>query len=249
MVAIIKKPSELTKLRLCGTIVADIHRELKKVVQVGITTLELEQVTLDVLAKHGAKPSFLGYKGFPYATCISVNEVIVHGFPGEYRLQEGDVVGFDVGAYKNGYHGDAAFTTIVGKATSKLDELLVATCELCLTNAIKLIRDGVPVGAIGYVIEETASSFGFDIVRNYVGHGIGQNLHELPRVYNFGKYTEGLVLKEGMVICIEPMLTIGSSYNYVLDDGWTVVTGTGNNAAHFEHQVIVCKNGAEVISA
>ena len=249
MLAIVKPEKELNKIRVSGSIVAEIHKELKKLIVPGVTTDILEQVTLDITAKHKAKPSFLGYRGFPFATCVSVNEVIVHGFPSaKMMLLEGDVVGVDVGVLKDGYHGDAAFTMIVGESRSKEDELLLAAGKECLTKAIAIVKDGTYLGDIGNIIETTAKQYNFDVVRNYVGHGIGKNLHEYPQINNYGKPKTGLKLKAGMVICIEPMLTIGSSDNHTLSDGWTVVTNTGNNAAHFEHQLIVHKDRAEIVS-
>jgi len=247
MLGVVHTSSDLDLLRISAGVVGKVHREVKKLIKPGVQTIELEEVAKEIIFSNNCTPSFKGYRGYPYATCISINKAIVHGFPSEYILREGDVVSFDVGAY-NGLHGDAAFTVIVGEANNKNDTLLVETTERCLMEAIDIAKEGTTVGALGNIIETIANTYGFDVVKNYVGHGIGKELHEFPQIQNYGKVEEGLVLKAGMCICIEPMLVFGSAKNVTLDNGWEVVTCNGNNSSHFEHQIIIHKDHAEIIS-
>ena len=247
MLGMVKTSGQLELIRESGSIVGEIHRELKKLIEPGIKTKVLESVAEEIIYSRGATPSFKGYRGYPYCTCISPNSTIVHGFPGEYILREGDVLSVDVGAFKH-LHGDAAFTVIVGEPNSKEDILLVETTERCLKKAIDIAKEGTTTGAIGNIIETTAKAKGFDVVRNFVGHGIGRELHEEPSIYNYGKIESGLMLKAGMVICIEPMITVGKATNTIGDDGWTVTTKDGKNAAHVEHQIIIHKDFAEIIT-
>jgi methionyl aminopeptidase len=248
VIPIVKTYSEQIKLRNSSKIVAEIHNKLKEMVVPGMVLKELEAVAIDIIKQHKATASFLGYRGYQYSICTSINEEIVHGFPTERIIQEGDVVSIDVGVYKDDYHGDAAFTKIAGTPKNIEDILLVRTTKHCLYKAICNIKEGTAVGDIGTIIEDTAKLEGFDVVKNYVGHGIGRSLHETPQIINYTPTHRGLLLKAGMVICIEPMLTIGSSKNHVKNDNWTVITDTKNNAAHFEHQIIIHKDKAEIIS-
>ena len=244
---VIHTSSELDKLREVGKIVASVHKELKKLVEEDITTLELDRVAKKLIEQNNAKPAFLGYQGYPYTTCISVNEVIVHGFPNVRKLKNGDLLSIDVGAIKDDYYGDAAFSCIVGEGTEESKQLLDAS-EGALNAAISVIKEGVTVGTIGRVIDEYSRSKGFYVVKNYVGHGIGRQLHMEPAIYNYGRDIEGIKLKAGMCICVEPMLCIDSAENHRLKDGWTVVTNNGKLSCHVEHQLIVHKDYAEVIT-
>jgi len=238
--------SEISKIRHSNFIVATVHQKLKELIQVGITTEELDREAETVIEQLGGKPAFKGYKGFPYATCISVNDTIVHGFPSKYLLKEGDLVSVDVGAVKSGHFGDSCFSVVVGENDEALR--LVASAYDCLFSAISILKDGVTTGDIGSVIESTASNSGYDVVRDFVGHGIGCILHDLPHIKNYGKPKFGFTLKEGMVICIEPMLTIGSAESYKDKNGWEVRTKDGKLAAHVEHCVLITKNGYEILS-
>ncbi len=252
---IINTISEQDKLRENGRIVALVHQELKKIIKAGITTLEIDKVAEKVIRAEGALPAFKNYKGFPFCCCISVNEVIVHGYPNDKPLKSGDLITVDVGTYKEGFYGDAAFTVIVDDSKFilpskdiKIKRKLIKISELALDMAINYIKDGVTTGTIGCIIEATAQQFGFSVIRNYVGHGIARNLHEDPAIYNYGRPGKGVKLKTGMCICIEPMLVVGSPDNHRLEDGWGVVTNDGSLSAHVEHQVIVHKDRGEIIT-
>jgi methionyl aminopeptidase len=248
MISIVKTSTELELLRESGRVVGLIHTELKRLIKVGVNTKLLSDVTSDIISTNKGAPSFLGYRGYPNNICVSINEEIVHGFHNNRVLKEGDVVSVDVGVYKDKYHGDAAFTVIVGEPLNERDVTLVEATQDCLDKAIKHTKAGITTGSIGRLIEDTALSYGFDVVRDYVGHGIGRELHEAPAIFNYGKDKDGLILKAGMVICVEPMLVVGKQYNHILDDGWTVVTNDGLNAAHCEHQIIVHKDYSEIIT-
>lgn len=235
---ILKTASALNKLRINKRIVTIIHEELKPLIYEGNTAYSLETKALEIMRAFDAQPAFLGYRGYPYSICVSVNEEIIHGFPSKDKIfMEGDIVSVDVGVYKYGYYGDSAFTKIVGKPLCTADKHLVETTKKCLSSATKAAKPGISIGTLGKIIEETARREGFEVVTNYVGHNIGRNLHEQPQIPNYP--CNGPIIKEGMCFCIEPMLTIGSSENHVLEDGWTVVTNDCSKAAHEEWQIIV----------
>lgn len=248
MIGIVHTSSGLVKLRESGRVVRLVHNELKKIIAPGVTTLELEEVAEEIIAKEGGVPSFKGYRGFPHSICASINEEIVHGFPSNRKLNHGDVLTIDVGVFKEGYHGDAAFMELVGCPISVDDVSLVLASRICLNKAIEHLKEGVTLGSVGNIIESNAKFFGFDVVKNYCGHFIGKELHEIPQVLNFGRDEEGLVLKSGMCLCIEPMLVSNDAANHRLEDGWTVVTDNGNKASHVEAQVIIHKDHCEVIA-
>ncbi len=248
MTVIIHTSSELDKLREAGRIVGLVHKELKALIMPGVTTKELERVAIEIIAKEEGVPAFKGYKGYPHSICTSVNNEIVHGFPSNRELKCGDVLSVDVGVLKENYYGDAAFTVIVDRPLKLNDLSLVLTTRMCLNRVISHIKEGVTVGSIGNLIESTAQEHGFEVVKNYIGHGIGRELHMTPAVYNYGKDSKGIVLKSSMVICCEPMLVSQGADNHTLEDGWTVVSSNGNNAAHVEAQIIVHKDYAEVIA-
>lgn len=244
---VIHTSRDLDKLRESGRIVALVHEELQKIITPGISTLDLDNAAEKIILSEGGLPAFKGYKGYPFATCCSVNATIVHGFPNKYILKNGDIISVDVGVLKNNFYGDAAFTVGVGEINTE-KKRLIDTARNALNAAILNVKEGVTTGTIGRIIEEHSQTEGFYVVRNYVGHGIGKQLHMEPAVYNFGRDIEGVKLKAGMCICIEPMLCVDSAENYRLKDGWTVVTKNGKLSAHVEHQVIVHKDGAEVIT-
>ena len=240
--------SGLDKLRENGRIVSIVHNTLKNIIEPGISTMELENIAKEIITSNDAEPGFLGYKGYEFCTCISINDEIVHGLPSNDKiLADGDLVTVDVGTYKHGYYGDAAFSMGVGTLSKKALDLLNTTYK-SLDAAVRVVREGVTTGTIGRIIESYAKSNGYSVVKSYCGHAIGKELHEEPRIYNFGRDVDGTKLIAGMCICIEPMLCIGSADNHRLSDGWTVVTDDGSLSAHVEHQIIVHKNRAEVIT-
>lgn len=244
---ICKTELEINLMREAGRIVAKTHEQLAKAVQVGITTLELDQIAEQVIRSHGATPSFKGYNGFPGSICASVNDELVHGIPGPRKLQDGDIISIDVGAYYQGYHGDSAWTYRVGKTSDQADQLL-ATTEQALYQAIEQTKPGNRLSDISHAVQAYVESKGFSIVREYVGHGIGSNLHEEPQIPNYGLPGRGPRLKPGMVLAIEPMVNAGERYVKTLHDNWTVVTEDGSICAHFEHTVVITEEGYEILT-
>jgi methionyl aminopeptidase len=246
-----KSPEELQKMRKSGRILAETIDEVLTRVRPGVTTAELDEVAEQRIRAEGAVPSFLGYKGFTASICASVNEEIVHGIPSRTRLlREGDVLSLDFGAIWEGFHSDAAVTVFVGGAAPS-DEAarLVKTTEAALDAAIDVIQPGGRLSDIGWAIESTAAPAGFGIVREYGGHGIGRAMHEDPFIQNWGPPGRGPDLRPGLVVAVEPMLTVAGEETRVLEDGWTVVTADGSVAAHFEHTIAVTEEGAEVLTA
>lgn len=246
---IINTINEQIKLRENGRIVGVVHKELKKLIRPGITTLFLDKIAEEIIRSEGATPVFKGYKGYDFSTCISVNEEVVHGRPNAQRvLQDGDIVSVDVGTNKLGYCGDACFTIGVGVISRKAESLLKAT-KGALNAAISVVKEGVTTGMIGSIIEAYAANKGFSVIKEYGGHSIGRELHMDPFVPNYGRPIEGQKLKAGCCICIEPILCLGSPVNHRLKDGWTVVTDDKSLSAHEEHQIIVHKDYAEIITS
>lgn len=243
----IKSPRELEAMRQAGQVVARMHAAIARAVEPGMTTQDLDDVAVQELQKHDAKPAFLGYMGFPATVCTSVNEEIVHGIPSNRVLKEGDLVKCDVGAIVDGMHGDAAVTLPVGKVSDEAMRLIETTRE-SLNRAIAQVRAGARLGDIGAAIQGYAEAHGYGVVREYVGHGIGRRLHEEPQVPNYGVAGRGQVLRAGMAIAIEPMLNLGTWRTRTLEDGWTVVTADGRLSAHFEHTMAVGEEGAEVMT-
>ncbi len=245
-----KSPREVATMREAGRIVAEVHAWAYANVQAGMTTADIDREARRIIESRGATCTFHGYLGFPKAVCTSVNEEVVHGIPGKRRLKEGDIVGVDVGATFKNYIGDAAVTVPVGKISDEARRLVETTRD-CLDAAVRVVGPGVRVSAISAAVQTLAESRGYGVVRDYAGHGIGTQLHEEPSVPNYVDTTTRLhdvILKPGMVICIEPMLNSGTHEVQKLDDGWTVVTKDGKLSAHFEHTVAVTHNGAEVLS-
>jgi methionyl aminopeptidase len=226
-----------------------VHRAIDEVarhVAAGVSTDELDRVAERTIRAEGARPAFLGYLGFPKTLCVSVNEEVVHGIPGRRKLVAGDIVGIDCGAVYEGYYGDAARTLVVGKSSAEARRL-VADTEKALEVGISAVRPGGRVSDIGAAVEEFASSRGYSVVRDFVGHGVGTALHEEPQVPNYGPAGRGAVLREGMVLAIEPMLNLGTSRVEVQKDGWTVKTADGRWSAHFEHTIAVGPRGGVVL--
>lgn len=244
---ILKRPEEIEKIRTSNIIVADILRELKEKIRPGISTLDLNRYSEELANKKGAKPAFKGYRGYPFALCASVNSEVVHGMPSSRVLKSGDIVSLDFGAYYQGYYGDAAISVPVGDVTPEA-LLLLQTTEQSLHDGILQARAGNRLGDISAAVQSRVEAAGFSVVRDFVGHGIGKNLHEEPQIPNYGVSGRGIELKSGMVFAIEPMVNAGTYKVRVLSDGWTVVTADGRLSAHFEHTVAITKDGPAILS-
>ena len=243
----IKTPREIELLRIAGEITGSTHNYLKPFIVPGVTTKELDKLAYDYIIKRGATPSFKGYDGFPGTICASVNEEVVHGIPGNRKLKEGDIISIDIGACYKGYHGDSAWTYPVGKISEEKEYLLKHT-EESLFRGLSVIKDGIRVGDIGHAVSEYAKAHKLSVVRELVGHGVGTDVHEAPDVPNYGEAHTGPLLKEGMVIAVEPMLNLGTREIFILDDDWTIVTGDDKPSAHFEHTVLITKDGYEILT-
>ncbi|MEI6609685.1 MAG: type I methionyl aminopeptidase [Deltaproteobacteria bacterium] len=244
---ILKLPDEIEKARASNRIVAEVLSILREKVKPGVTTRELNKLAEEVTEKRGAKPAFKGYRGFPYSLCTSVNDQVVHGMPSERVLVEGDIIGIDFGVYHHGYFGDAAITLPVGKVDKKALMLMQVT-EQSLYAGIEQIKAGNRLGDISAAVQGKVEIAGFSVVRDYVGHGVGKNLHEDPQIPNYGKKGRGVLLKTGMILAIEPMVNQGDYKVRVLPDGWTVVTVDGSLSAHFEHSVAITDKGPDILS-
>ncbi len=244
---ICKTPRELDIMRVAGRIVALTHQELQKYIKPGITTKELDSIAEKFIRQHDAIPSFKGYNGFTGSICASVNEELVHGIPGDRLLKNGDIISIDIGANYNGYHGDSAWTYAVGEISEETQKLLDVT-EQSLYKGLEEAKPGGRLSNISHAIQTYVESFGFSVVREYVGHGIGQNLHEDPQIPHFGPPNKGPRLKPGMVLAIEPMVNAGKRYVRTLPDNWTVVTTDGKMCAHFEHTIAIVETGFEILT-
>ena len=240
-----KEETEL--LRENNRLVSLTLAEVGKHVRPGVTTKELDRIAEAFIRSHGAVPGFLGYNGFPATLCISVNEQVVHGFPSEYVLKEGDIVSVDCGTILKGFYGDSAYTFAVGEVSAELHKLLDVTKE-ALQNGVAQARAGNRVGDISAAVQSTAESNGFTVVRELVGHGLGRSMHEEPEVPNYGQKGRGPILKEGMVICVEPMVNMGTRHVVFEKDGWTVRTRDRKPSAHFEWAVAVTEDGPDVLT-
>jgi methionyl aminopeptidase len=248
-VIIHKSPEELDRMRRAGRIVAATRERVLAAIRPGVTTAELDAVAGEAIREAGATPSFLGYRGFPASICTSINEQIVHGIPGDRMIEEGDLVSLDFGAIWEGYHADSAVTVFAGEPPSAEAEKLVLVTEEALQAGISTIRAGNRLSDIGHAVQQVAEGAGFSVVREYVGHGIGQSLHEDPQVPNYGEPGRGPELRPGLVLAVEPMVNLGGWETRVLDDQWTVVTADGSLSAHFEHTISVTEEGPEVLTA
>ncbi|MCD8501855.1 MAG: type I methionyl aminopeptidase [Bacillaceae bacterium] len=244
---ICKTPRELDIMRVAGKIVALTHQELQKYIEPGITTKELDSIAEKYIRQHDAIPSFKGYNGFTGSICASVNEELVHGIPGNRALKNGDIISIDIGAKYNGYHGDSAWTYAVGEITEDNQKLLDVT-EESLYKGLAQAQPGARLSDISHAIQTYVESFNFSVVREYVGHGVGQNLHEDPQIPHFGPPGKGPRLKPGMVLAIEPMINAGKRYVRTLPDNWTVVTTDGKMCAHFEHTIAIVETGYEILT-
>jgi methionyl aminopeptidase len=243
-----KNEQEIQLMRESALLVSKTLSEVAKILKAGVTTISLDVFIGEFLKDNNAVPSFLNFHGYPFNSCISVNDVVVHGFPGKYELREGDIVSIDVGAYKNGFHGDHAYTFIIGEAKPEIVDLVKTTKESLFKGIEKAVA-GARIGDISFAIQEhTEKKRGYGVVRELVGHGLGKSMHEDPQVPNYGKRGSGPVMKEGLVIAIEPMINLGRKDVYTDEDGWTVRTKDGKPSVHFEHDVCVMKNKADILS-
>lgn len=244
---ICKTPREVDIMREAGRIVALTHQELKKHIAPGITTNELDKIADQFIRKFNAIPSFKGYNGFSGSICTSVNNELVHGIPGDRVLKDGDIISVDIGAKYNGYHGDSAWTYAVGQIDEESERLMDVT-EESLYKGLEEAKPGERLSNISHAIQTYAESNGFSIVREYVGHGVGQDLHEDPQIPHYGPPNRGPRLKPGMVLAIEPMVNAGSRYVKTLTDNWTVVTVDGKRCAHYEHTIAITESGYEILT-
>lgn len=245
---ILKSSWEIDLIRKSGRIVAEALARLTKLVEPGITTLDLDRLAEEYILKRGAKPAFKGYRGYPSSLCASVNEQVVHALPSERTLKEGDIVSLDLGSIVDGYYGDAAVTVPVGQVSDEAKRLIDVTQE-SLRRAIDAVHPGGRLSDISHAVQAAVEAEGFSVVRLFVGHGIGRSLHEEPQIPNFGPPGHGPVLKTGMVLAIEPMVNAGSPDVMILEDRWTAVTCDGSLSAHFEHTVALTENGTEVLTS
>ncbi|MFY9557165.1 MAG: type I methionyl aminopeptidase [Blastocatellia bacterium] len=242
-----KSKSEIERMRAAGQIVARVLKRLSEMVEPGISTLELDREAERMIVEAGAYPTFKGYHGFPRSICASINEEVVHGIPGKRKLREGDIVSIDCGATYMGYVGDAALTVPVGKVSDAVMRLLEVT-HRSLHKAIDKCRVGNRLGDVCNAVQAYVEPLGYSVVKNYCGHGVGRAMHEEPQVPNYGKPGTGPVLREGLVIAIEPMINLGHEDVKVLSDGWTVITIDGQPSAHFEHTIAITQEGPQVLT-
>lgn len=243
----IRTQEEISLLERAGEIVGETHHYLSNFIKPGITTKELDKLAYDFIISKGATASFLNYQGFPGTICVSINDEVVHGIPSNRKLKNGDIVTLDIGACYKGYHGDSAWTYPVGNVSSDMKYIMEHT-EKSLFVGLAEIKPGNHIGDIGAAVENYAKAHHLGVVKELVGHGVGTNVHEDPDVPNYGKPHSGPLLKEGMVIAVEPMLTLGSNHIYILDNDWTIITADGKPSAHYEHTVVVTKDGYKILT-
>ena len=243
-----KTEEEIDLIRESSLLVAKTHAEIAGLIKPGITTIALDEIAEEFIRDNGGIPAFKGYNNFPNTLCMSPNNQVVHGIPNGDVLEEGEILSVDCGVEMNGYYGDSAYTYAVGEVNSETKKLLKVTKE-SLYKGIEMAVSGNRIGDIGYAVQKYAESFGYGVVRELVGHGIGKNLHESPEVPNYGQKGKGALLKEGLVIAIEPMINMGKRDIMQHDDGWTITTLDNKPSAHFEHTVVVRKGKAEILSS
>ena len=244
---VIHTADEIARIRRAAQLTAQVRDSVAKLAKPGITTFDLDQLAGELIRETGGKSAFLGYRGYPGNICISVNDEVIHGIPGSRVIREGDVVSIDVGAYYKGYHGDNAFTFAAGSIAPEVQQLLDATQE-GLRRAIQAAVPGARIGDISWAVQSYVEQFGYGVVKEYVGHGVGRELHEEPEVPNYGRPGHGVRLVPGMVIAIEPMVNMGTAAVRVLKDKWTVVTQDGKPSAHFENTIAITENGPVILT-
>jgi len=239
---------DIKRIKKSGQILASVIERLRTLVAPGIKTRFLDEVAESIIKEHGAKPAFKGYRGYPASICVSINDEVVHGIPGERTMKEGDLVSIDIGVVYEGFYVDAAFSVVVGNSNPRALRLIEVTRK-ALFAGISNALPGKRIGDISWSIQRTVEKAGFSVVRDFVGHGVGTALHEEPQIPNFGKREKGPIIEEGMVLAIEPMVNEKDYKVRILEDGWTVVTVDGGLSAHFEHTVMVTKDGPEILTA
>lgn len=242
-----KTKEEVAIIKESADILGKAHAEVAKVIKPGIKTIQLDKIAEEYIKDNGGLPSFKNFNGFPSSLCISVNEAVVHGFPGEYELKEGDIISVDCGVFYKGFHSDSAYTYPIGSVSEDTLQLLRVTKE-SLNKGIEAAKFGARIGDIGFEVQSYVEKLGFSVVRELVGHGVGRKLHERPEVPNFGKRGQGIKLQEGLVIAIEPMINLGKKAVVQERDGWTIRTADRKPSAHFEHTVAVFKDKTEVLT-
>ncbi|MDY0200442.1 MAG: type I methionyl aminopeptidase [Bacteroidales bacterium] len=245
--SIVRSEEEIEILRINADLVSRTLAEMAKLIKPGITTLQLDKVAEEFIRDHDAEPGFLGFNGYPNTLCISINDAVVHGIPSKYAIKEGDIISVDCGTKYKGYYGDSAYSFAVSPLPSPLKKLLTVTKE-SLFRGIQMAVEGNRVGDISYAVQEHAESNGFSVVRELVGHGVGTTMHEKPEIPNYGSRGKGARLREGMVLCIEPMINLGTKQIYQEDDGWTIRTFDRKPSAHYELTVVVRKGEPELLS-
>jgi len=244
----LKTDEQIELIRESSLLVGKTLAEVAKYIKPGVKTITLDNIAEQYIRDHGAVPGFKGYNGYPSTLCISINEQVVHGIPGNNELKEGDIISVDCGTCKNGFYGDSAYTFPVGQISDELSNLLLRTKE-SLYKGIAVAVEGKRIGDIGYEIQQYVESFGYSVVRDLVGHGIGKHMHEEPEVPNYGRRGTGIKLQEGMVICIEPMINLGKKQVIQERDGWTIRTKDRLPSAHFEHEIAIRKEKSEILSS
>jgi len=243
----LKSPDELVTMRRACQVAARALRAVVHAVAPGVTTRELDRIAEDQIRALGGVPSFLGYRGFPASLCTSVDDEVVHGIPGRRRLRDGEIISLDIGALIDGFHGDVAVTVPVGQVSETVVRLLHVTSH-ALDEGIRVVRPGARLGDVGAAIQRDVERAGFSVVRDFAGHGVGRHLHEDPQIPNFGRPGDGVVLRPGMTLAIEPMVNVGTHEVVMEPDGWTVRTKDGKPSAHFEHTVAVTEHGPDVLT-
>lgn len=243
----LKSEHDLEQMRICGRILSTVMDRLRESLKTGITTSEIDGEAEKMVLQEGALPAFKGYRGFPASVCISINEEIVHGIPGQRRLEDGDVVSLDLGVNYRGYFTDGAITVILGRSDGRTKRLVEVT-KKALEEGIRFACAGRRLSDISHAVQQFVEKNGFSVVRDYVGHGIGLNLHEEPEIPNYGRPNEGPLLKAGMVLAIEPMVNMGTWESRLLENGWTAVTKDGLCSAHFEHTVAITQDGPQILT-
>ena len=238
---------EIDKMRRAGRVVKEMHEVTREAIRPGVTTAELDKLAREVLERRNARSNFLNYHGFPAVICASPNDMIVHGIPGDYVLEEGDIISIDCGAIIEGYHADAAYTAPVGQVTPEAERLMQVTKE-SLDAALEVMVDGNRLSDIGHAVQTVAEAAGYSVVREYVGHAIGTAMHEEPQVPNYGDPGKGPRLRTGHVFAVEPMVNMGKPQTFLMEDGWSVMTADGALSAHFEHTIAIMEDGPEVLT-
>lgn len=244
----IKTKEQIKNMKEAGHIAYETLNLLGKNIKAGITTKELDKIAYDFIKENEAVPSFLNYEGYPASICVSINEEVVHGIPGNRKLKDGDVVSVDIGVYKNGIHTDTAYTYIVGNVREEVKELIENT-RVALYEGIKVVKPGIKLNDVCTAIENVAKKHNYGVIRELTGHGVGTSLHEDPYIPNYAnKESESIILKPGMTLAIEPMFSLHGREIYILEDGWTIITQDSSIAAHFEHTVVVTEDGYEIMT-